>query len=219
MFCSMINHHTFVLLNVKKSKFMKTSIKNSLVIIAMLGVVTGYANLTPINASYGEDPKRTILTLESMREGQRLFIKSTNGTILYKESIDRSGSYKKEFDLTSLPNGDYFFEVDKDFEIKIIPFKVNGAQVTFQKERTKSIFKPVVTIKDNIVTVSKLVLDNTSVDVKIYFDSGDYELIHSERIENIKNIQRVYRLLKNVTGNYKVICKSDGREFVTYFKV
>ncbi|MBT8305284.1 MAG: hypothetical protein KJP09_12490 [Bacteroidia bacterium] len=197
---------------------MKTSIKNKLVLVAMLGTITSYANLMPAPSS-SEDIKPIMLTLDNVREGQRLLIKSDNGTILYRESISKTGFYKKEFDLTSLPNGNYFFEFDKDYEIKIIPFEVKGAQVTFNKDESKSIFKPVVNTKDNVVTIDKLALNNEPMEIEIFFDSGAYELIHSEEVSGVQTIQKAYKLLENVTGNYKIVCKTEGRVFVTYFKV
>jgi len=174
---------------------MKTTIKNSLVIIAMLGTITSYANLMP-SSLLNEGIKKTILNLENVREGQQLLIKSEEGIIVYRESIQKTGLYKKEFDLTSLPNGNYYFEIDKDFEIKII-FKVNN----------------------NIVSVSKLSLGLEPVEIKIYFNSGDFELIHSEIITDSQSIQRTFNLLKNVKGDYKIECKTEGRVFVKYFKV
>jgi len=197
---------------------MKTTIKNSLVIIAMLGTITSYANLMP-SSLLNEGIKKTILNLENVREGQQLLIKSEEGIIVYRESIQKTGLYKKEFDLTSLPNGNYYFEIDKDFEIKIIPFTVQATEVVFKKDEENSIFKPVFKVNNNIVSVSKLSLGLEPVEIKIYFNSGDFELIHSEIITDSQSIQRTFNLLKNVKGDYKIECKTEGRVFVKYFKV
>ncbi|MFT5215059.1 MAG: hypothetical protein ACI83H_000166 [Glaciecola sp.] len=195
---------------------MKKAFKNSLIVIAMLGSITSYANLIP--SSYRKDVENTSLSLEHVKKGERLIIKSESGTIIYRESIKESGSYHKEFDLTSLPSGSYYFELDKDVEIQIIPFEVNDTKVTFKKEEANSIFKPIITTDENVVSLNKLSLNFEPLQVKIFFDSGDHELIYSEEIINKKNIQRVYRLLKNVNGKYKVVCNTQGRTFVTYFE-
>ena len=158
---------------------MKTTIKNSVVVMAMLGAITGYANLRPSDV-LNETIEKTIIKLDNVKEGQRLLIKSKTGTIVYRESIQKTGLYKKEFDLTSLPNGDYFFELDKDFEITIIPFNVKDAQVIFKKEEEKTIFKPVIRTENNILFVGKLALNMEPMKIEIFFDSGDYELIDSK---------------------------------------
>jgi hypothetical protein len=195
---------------------MKKAFKNSLIVIAMLGSITSYANLIP--SSYREGVENTSLSLDYVKEGQRLIIKSESGTIIYRESIKESGSYHKEFDLTSLPNGYYYFELDKDVEIQIIPFEVNDTQVTFKKDEVNTIFKPIITTDENVVSLNKLSLNFEPLQVKIFFDSGDHKLIYSEEIINENNIQRVYRLLKNVNGKYKVVCNTQGRTFETYFE-
>jgi hypothetical protein len=195
---------------------MKKAFKNSLIVIAMLGSITSYANLIP--SSYRKDVENTSLSLEHVKKGERLIIKSESGTIIYRESIKESGSYYKEFDLTSLPSGSYYFELDKDVEIQIIPFEVNDTQVTFKKEEANSIFKPIITTDENVVSLNKLSLNFEPLQVKIFFDSGDHKLIYSEEIINENNIQRVYRLLKNVNGKYKVVCNTQGRTFETYFE-
>ena len=195
---------------------MKKAFKNSLIVIAMLGSITSYANLIP--SSYREGLENTSLSLDYVKEGQRLIIKSESGTIIYRESIKESGSYHKEFDLTSLPNGYYYFELDKDVEIQIIPFEVNDTQVTFKKDEVNTIFKPIITTDENVVSLNKLSLNFEPLQVKIFFDSGDHKLIYSEEIINENNIQRVYRLLKNVNGKYKVVCNTQGRTFETYFE-
>jgi hypothetical protein len=193
---------------------MKTTIKNSLVVMAMLGAITGYANFKPTDVL-----NETIIKLDNVKEGQRLLIKSKTGTILYRESIRKTGLYKKEFDLTALPNGDYFFELDKDLEITIIPFNVKDAQVIFKKEEEKSIFKPVIRTEDNILFVGKLSLNKEPMKIEIFYDSGDYELIHTEEVSGTQNIEKVFNLLKNIKGKYKVVCTTEGREFINYFKV
>ncbi len=197
---------------------MKTTIKNSIVVMAMLGAITGYANLKPSDV-LNETIKKTIIKLDNVKEGQRLLIKSSTGTIVYRESIQKTGLYKKEFDLTSLPNGDYFFELDKDFEITIIPFIVKDAQVIFKKEEEKSIFKPAIRTENNILFVGKLSLNMEPMKIEIFFDSGDYELIHTEEVSGTQNIEKVFNLLKNIKGKYKIVCTTEGRVFINYFKV
>lgn len=198
---------------------MKTTIKNSLVIIAMLGVITSYANLNPSEGKTN-NIKATVLTLENVDEGQQLLIKSVNGTILYKEEIKKEGYYQKEFDLTSLPNGNYFFELEKDMEIQIIPFNVSSTNVKFAKENEVKIFKPLVKSKNNKLYFSKLSLDQKPVMVEIYYNNANsYESIFSEKIENTQVIERIYSLDKEKSGTYKVITKSDGRVYTQVFTI
>jgi len=200
---------------------MKKTIKHSLAVMAMLGVITSYANFTP-TIPLNENVKTTILKLDDVGEGQRLLIRSEKGTILYRESISKTGGYQREFDLTSLPDGNYFFELEKDVEIQIIPFTVSSNTVEFSKENKVTIFKPIIRTKGSKLLVSKLTLDARPMTLEIYFndpESSNYERIYSETIENTKAIERIYSLEKNVPGTYKVVTKSEGRVYTQIFTI
>lgn len=161
---------------------------------------------------------KTLITLNNVRIGQKLFIKDSNGSVIYEEFIEVTGSFSKEFDLATLPDGLYFIELNKDVQINVIPFTVhsNGAELHTEKETT--IFKPVVRLKDNFVFVAKLSMSSEPMEIELYYDSGASlsgmcELLHHEKIENTTTIHRVYKLDKYEKGNYKVIFKSEGRTF------
>ena len=191
---------------------MKKVIKNSILTAVLLSTLLSSANE---GASFipkkEKDIARTMVVIHDVRKGQELIIKDLNGFVLYKELIKITGNYNKTFDLTELPDGHYFFEVDKDLEIKSIPFRVASNKVIFNKEQETTIYKPYVRLKDNYIYLNKLALNEEPLDVKIYY--GDNELIYSETIKNTKIIGKVYKLLKHATGNYKVELHSDGRMY------
>ena len=199
---------------------MKNLIKKSIVLVVLFTTLLGNANeissLRNLN-----DEKTTMLTLQNVKQGNQLFIKDVFGLVLYKEAIQNSGEFVKGFDLTSLPDGDYYFELDRDLEIKTIPFKISLNKVEFNKEKETTIYKPYIKIKDNYIYVSKLSLNKQPLEVNIYYDYNDYssyELIHSDSIENTMNIQRAYKLSGNEKGNYKLVLKTEGRSFIENLK-
>jgi hypothetical protein len=199
---------------------MKNAIKNTkkgILMATMFAALLSFANETPFH-TIKKDAERTSLTLTDVKQGNLLSIKDENGIVLYKELIEKSGMYSKEFDLTTLPDGAYIFELDKDLEINTIPFSVNSNEVTFKKELEKTIFKPYARVKGDVVYVTKLALNKEPFKVSIYFTSFDglyseSELMYSENIQNTKLINRVYRLASLDKGNYKIVFKTDGRVF------
>jgi hypothetical protein len=199
---------------------MKNVIKNTkkgILMVSMFATLLSFANEAPFY-TIKKDAERTSLTLNDVKQGNLLSIKDENGIIVYKELIEKSGMYTKEFDLTTLPDGAYIFELDKDLEINTIPFTVNSNEVTFKKELEKTIFKPYARVKGDVVYVTKLALNEEPLKVDIYFTSFDgfsskSELTYSENIQNTKLINRVYRLASLDKGNYKIVFKTDGRVF------
>ncbi len=192
-----------------KKTTLRKMILTGAMFIALISNATNGLNNDPKS-----DSKKTTFTLNNVKQGNQLIIKDLNGIILYKELIKNTGSYSKGFDLTSLPDGSYVFELEKDFEIKSFPFTVTAKKVEF-KENETTIHKPFVSFKDNYIYVSKLALNNEPLDVKIYYTDGA-GLIFSENIKDTKVIEKVYKLALKAKGDYKIVLSSNGREYYEY---
>ena len=191
----------------------KTTLRKIILTGAMLiALISNAAN--GLNNDPKKDLNKTTFTLKNVKQGNQLIIKDLYGLILYKEQIKDSGNYSKGFDLTSLPDGSYVFELEKDLEIKSFPFTVTAKKVIFNENET-TIYKPFVSFKNNYIYVSKLALNNEPLDVKIYCQDGT-ELIYSENIKDTKVIEKVYKLALNAKGNYKIVLSSNGREYYEY---
>ena len=189
----------------------KTS-KKILLTVAMLTAMLGNANEATFTVKDGL--RKTALTINNVKEGNLLSIKDNNGITLYKELIQSTGTYSKGFDLTALPDGDYFFEVDKDFEISTIPFIVDANDVVFNKVEETTIFKPAVRQKEDFVFITQLALDLKPVKIRFYADyKGDYELIFSDTIENTQLIKKAYKIEK---GSYKIVINSNNKEYTKF---
>lgn len=195
---------------------MKKEVKKGILMVMMLSAMLSNAT-RPATFENKVEIKKSTLSIHNVKQGQQLVIKDYNGIVFYKELIEKSGAYSKGFDLTALPNGEYYFELDRDIEIQVIPFKVYMNKVEFLKEKETKFFKPVIRFKENKVLLSRLSFDNKPLEVKIYYDYDNgysgYELLHSEKFKDTKIVERVYALDKTKKGNYKVVVKTEGREF------
>ncbi|MBJ2173764.1 hypothetical protein JBL43_05920 [Aureibaculum sp. A20] len=188
---------------------MKQIIKNSIVLVVLCTTMFSYASEIVTN----ENDDATKVTLNDVTEGSVLSIKDVHGLILYKETIKVSGDYSKKFDLTSLPDGTYIFELDKDFEIKSIPFNVKRNVVNLNDENQTVIFKPAMVLENNMLRIQKTILNSEKgLNIKIYFENGD--LVHSEKFNNEKLINKTYDFSKSLNGKYKVLLSTEDRTFI-----
>lgn len=197
---------------------MKNLIKYTIAFAVLFTTTIANANTS---FKFVNDAKTTTLKLSDVKPGNQLVIKNDYGIVIYKETIKNSGAYNKGFDLTDLPSGDYFFELNKDSEIKIIPFNVTNQTVSFNKEEEETIFKPIVTNKENRVYISKLSLQLKPTEIRVYYENPEgtfFKLIYSEVFTNSKVISRVLNLDKTIKGRYKIVTKTEGRMFVDYIQ-
>lgn len=195
---------------------MKGLVKTSLVIVVMFTTMLSFANEFTI-LTKEKTKEITNVTFENVKRGSLLVIKDHYGMILFKELIENTGDYSKGFDLTALPDGNYYFELDKEVEIKIRPFMVSSNVVTFDKSKEYTINKPFVTPRGNRILVSKLALTNQPLDIKIYDEN--HHLIFSDKLENGQILERIYNMSKVTKGKYKFILKSDGRVFIEQIEI
>lgn len=196
---------------------MKNLARKSLVAVGLIMSLSTYAGSTEFNLK-DNDKNITNLRFENVRKGSTLIIKDLEGIVLYKEVIEKTGDYSKGFDLTSLPNGDYLFELDSELKIVVVPFKVNSSEVVFNKESEESIYKPVLIKKNQMVYVWKAESDPSSLSYKIYYADND-DLVLSERFEEMEEVSKAYDFSTAKKGNYVFVFESKGRKYTKTVKI
>ncbi len=196
---------------------MKKLTKKGLIACALSVSLLGFANdlKEPVKE---KEPKVTSMSFAKVSKGSMLLIKDFNGLVLYKEAIQKTGEYSKGFDLTSLPNGEYYFELDTELEIVVIPFDVESSEVNFRKEEKATIFKPMVRVKDDMVFVSRTSFEAAPMDFKIYYASNS-DVVLSEKFEKEPFIERVYDFSSSKKGEYLFVFRSNGRKYVKSVKI
>ena len=197
---------------------MKTAIKKSLVLVALIFATTvSYGNEISTNTNDGKGVK-TSLTFNYVTKGSLLLIKDSNGLTLYKELIEKNGTYTKGFDLTSLPDGNYYFELSKDVEIRMIPFKIEKTVVTFDKVKEVIYFKPVVWLNKGRVFVSKMTFEDEILEIEI-LSSTDESILHDKIKRKGNTLGKIYDFSTSEKGTYTIITKSNGRRFVNHVNI
>lgn len=197
---------------------MKTVIENAkkgMLMVAMLVASLSFANEGIPFFSITNNAKKATIKLENVKQGNILYIKDHYGVKLYEEVIQINGLFSKGYDLTALENGGYYFELDTETQIKMIPFIVSGNFIEVKSEKTKVIFKPTLRVKGDLVYVSKLALDNEPLKIEVYYETpNSTELVMAETIKGTQNIERVYKLTDTLkSGDYKIVFNTNGREF------
>lgn len=196
---------------------MKKLTHKSLVVLGLFATMFMFGN-SATGTFKENEPNVTSMSFKKVKFGSKLSIKDGQGLVLYKESILKTGDYRKEFDLTTLPNGNYYFELDSEFKIMIIPFKVVSNQVEFKKEEKSTIFKPYVRVKDKMVFVSRVSLEESPIEYKIYY-ADNYDVVLSEKFDSKSSVKRIYDFSKAKKGNYLFVFKSNGRKFTKTVKI
>lgn len=196
---------------------MKKVIKSVFIVALSLSTVGAIGTNDTLYKSNGKE-----LKFENLKPGHTLYIKNENGKVMYQDEITQSGTYTNNFDLAALPKGEYRIEIDKDFEIQMIPVTVSE-NVDIMYEKTSVLFKPVVRAKGAYVYISKLALDNESMKVDVFYNgetvNHGYDKIYSETLSKNQNLDRVYKLDADAKGEYKIVVTTKDRTFSKIVKI
>jgi hypothetical protein len=193
---------------------MKTMKTKVLAVAFILGAFVNYANSTNLNNVL--NAKKVTIEFNDAKKGHLLTIKDKDGTILHSENVIKEGRLVKIFDFSKLENGVYSLELNKDFEIIVKTLEVKNNKVLFNENSKKVVFKPVIRNKKNILMISQIAFDKKPIKVVLFFDD---EIIYSETIKSEVILNRVYKLDKEIKGNYKVIVYSNNRNYIQDFTI
>lgn len=199
---------------------MKKVLKNSLILVAVFTTFLSFGNDFPPLAKK-RAVKETYVTFKDVKKGATLTLKDNDNEVIYLEKILLSGTYEKKFDLSLLPSGEYYFELEKDIEIKTKPFTVTFQEVTFHDKEESQFHKPIVRIEDEKVFISQLSLKKHPLKIELYYDGNgkNNELVYSEKLSNDIILERILKLSKNEKGNYKLVMYSEGHEYIEKFSL
>ena len=181
-------------------------------VVLMLTIANGYS----MHIKENPTKEKTILVFSDVKKGHELMVKTIDGQVVHRETIERNGKYAKQFDLSALNDGLYFIELNKDFEIVVKPFKIVSNKVSFIKDLEKSIFKPVVRIENNKLMISQLAFNEKPLSVELYYEG---RLVYQEKLEAKSIIEQVYQLAENRMGEYALRLNSGDRIFTENFSL
>ena len=151
-----------------------------------------------------------------LKKDSYYLLKTKNGFQLHSETVSSQGELIKFFDLSTLNNGVYTIELNKEFKVVIKSLLVKNNNVSFIKDSEKIIFKPVIRNKENLVLISKVNFDKKPVKITLFYND---EVIYSETLKGELMLKRVYRLDKELRGNYTVIVYCDDESYSNEFKI
>lgn len=150
-------------------------------------------------------PHTFSLEVTNLSGSTRISLQDTNGEIVYKEQVAAVTSYTKQFDVQSLPKGNYTLVVADEF-------KMQSATISLAEELVAEFdelyFFPIVVQDGKYITVSKIATADERLSVVIY-DAND-KMIYSAVLEGQEFLGKKFDFSKAPKGTYKIFLASNG---------
>ncbi|MDT0553119.1 hypothetical protein [Urechidicola vernalis] len=196
---------------------MKNLMKRSIVLVAlMVGFLSNAENLNSAIKLSKIESKLVNLTLSQLSDNVNFEITDEEGVSLYTELVNAT-RFSKNYNFEFLSNGNYFLEFHGETKIRKIPFKIVNEELVILEEEEKVIYKPSVTVDQDMVNITLLSLNKEdSLDIKFY-DSYD-RLLYSELVTGENIIGKRINTGELLKGEYSVILKYKGETFIEEIK-
>ena len=195
---------------------MKTMIKKSMVVIALLfAVLTQGANRKTGVSLTVVEAKLVQLSVSNYFGEVDVTVRDIFGVVLHQEIL-KGAQTSKKYDFGTLPLGNYNVEIETETKIESVDFQVTSSKVELIKTN-EVYFKPVVHVVDELVSITKLSMNEGMMEVSIYNDRD--ELIYYQKVTEGPNlgVRLSFELLG--TGTYRARMFAEGRLFVKDFKI
>ncbi len=192
---------------------MKKLIKISFIIAFMMagfyGFANGVSNDFTVTAT-GE--KSLVVRFENKPLGEVLFsIQDKEGIVLHSETIRKGDTAGRKFNLSNLPAGKYFLEMEDGLRIKTQPVTLTSETLTVETEGVKEVFKPTISFKNGKLDFTMLQLEEATTTLTIEDAWGT--TVHNDLFVEAGSLQRRYDLTPLPVGDYTVVVKVGKRVF------
>lgn len=193
---------------------MNKLIKTGLLSAALLASVV--ANASKIITTASSKSKVVYIGLTNISQGEVLSIKDTEGVQLYSVSLDKSDTFNKKFDFSSIPSGVYFIETKEAKEITVTPLIVTPEKVSVITKTSKRFRAPSITVDDNVARVLVRNFNEVPVSISIYDEEGN--VLKKDDSENLL-IYNAYNFANLPEGNYTFFVTQGDYNFTEIVKL
>lgn len=191
---------------------MKKDIKYYLSVIALLGVMQISANERVKLVNDGSIRAKTIrLSASLLQPFSKMKIVDDFGVVLYEETLGRNLEIGKQFNLSKLPTGNYFIEMDAAVKQVVIPLQVTEQEAVLKMDFKTEIYKPFMKISGTSLQLMVFNPDKTPITVAIYNQLG--QLLFEETVTEQIELKRSYNFSKVESGDYSLQVKKNGKVY------
>lgn len=190
---------------------MKSLIKLTVFTAILISTAMGSAKEPKLMLTHKLDERAFVFMLDSPAPDTTIKFTDTQGNAVYSEKMGVVTSYSKKFDLSTLPYGIYFFEVEDAYTEILYTVSVSPSKVSILKKEEKK--KPVFRKIGNKLYLNLLNLDESNVEIKVL--DSDNRVLFKEVIAGEQIVEKAINF-ENAFGDVYTVVVSKGND--TYYE-
>ena len=191
---------------------MKKIFKISLVMVGLISTLNANAENPKLVLDLKKvNGKKVSLTLKEMKK-VKLSIYDGNNDVIFDENVN-GANLARTYDLSSLPEGDYFIKAQSDAKISKYKIEVKGKNAFLTSESFSEVLVPSFdyNLESKKVTINHLnQKDNSPITIDIYDDNND--LVYT-KTSSVNEFVKTYDLNKLFSNKCTFIVNYKGEIF------
>jgi len=152
------------------------------------------------------------VSLTDVVKGEKLLLKDYLGEVLFNATLKATPNYQKYFNLSNVPDGIYFVETESEYEVKVTPVFKNEQGVSLLDESTVTIFKPQVSVKNNLMHILFNNVEKSSLNLIIY--DNEWRVLEEITGNKEEVLKKTYDFSNMPKGDYQLYFSLKDRTFL-----
>lgn len=145
----------------------------NLFIIALLflGLTANASDL--LNLSISAENEIVTVSYKNIINTSKLKLIDNEGNVLFNETVEPAGYYKRSFNINNLPDGEYLVALENTSSISYATIKkgINGIEM-ISDPKNNVVFKPSYKVEDKMVMLSVTNPETTKANISVYNKDG-----------------------------------------------
>lgn len=191
---------------------MKKILKFSLVVAAVLTAmnVSALGNDFSLDVKKGEG-KTVTFALNELNKVE-LSIYDLDNKLIHSENVNSNGNISRTYDLNALPEGTYYLVAESDTKIAKYEISVIGETAVLASNAVSEVYKPTLSNKDGLVSISIFNLYKSPVSIKVY-NSSD-EIVYTSAVSEEQSIQKFFNIKNLPNEKYTFVMSYGDKDFM-----
>lgn len=190
---------------------MKKFLNTSLIAALMLISSVAFAN-DGFMVKVASEKEKTIRFFINETKDLNLTITGKDNEVLFEEKMHSAGSSTKTYNLNALPTGEYTMKVESDLEISKYSIIITGDKALLSNPVITTIYKPLITKNNNIVTLDLDHADKLPVAIQIFNENNDE--LYSEVFNNKSKLVKKYNIARTNAKSLTFVVNVNDQKFV-----
>ncbi len=191
---------------------MKKILKFSVVLAAVLTAMNVSASVNDFSLEVKKTEGKTVTFALNEINKVELSIYDLDNKLIHSESVNSKGRINRTYDLNALPEGTYFLVAESDTKIVKYKISVIGQSAILGSNAVSEVYKPTLTNKGGLVSLSILNLNKSPLSINIY--NADDEKVYASLVEEDKNIDKVFDIRNLPYEKYTFVMSYNDRVFI-----